>query len=172
MQGVLEKQNIGDTPKLRLPVKAGSGDELFIDIEPGHPLSIIVDIIARERDWNKEELIVIREGEHEALELAILVDAHYPHKHRHHVHHKGNVEAVVFYQTQERKRAFRRSQPLEAVLDWALEEFQIDPAMAAEFVLRLKGSTEELTPSEHLGHLAGKRCEVAFDLGRGDITHG
>ena len=34
------------------------------------------------------------------------------------------------------------------------------------------GQKEELIGPEHIGHLAGKNCEVELDLVRGDIANG
>ncbi len=158
--------------KFSIPVKLGCIEERFVELELGSSVTAILEVVAAERGCNVEELILVREGETEPLTPAIVVDANYFHQRRHHVHHTGEVAVTVYYQEGEHRRAFKRFEAVKDVLAWAIEVFDIDSSMAAEFELARRGHKEELHGPEHVGHLAGKDCELALDLVRGDIANG
>ncbi|MCB2059319.1 MAG: hypothetical protein R3E09_07500 [Novosphingobium sp.] len=155
---------------IRLPVRF-EGHDLFLDIGPGQLIEHVLALIAKDHGVLLEDLIVVRDGEDEPADCAHPVhrDHHHP---RHHVHRRNAVAVTVRYQAGAHQREFRRQAPLERVLDWAIGEFAIDPAMAGEFELTRAGSTEELPLSEHVGHLAGKHDCLELDLVRGDIANG
>ena len=125
---------------------------------------VLLEVVARERNCQVEELILIREGEAEALSAIVLIEADYPHHRRHHVHHRGEVKVAVNYQAETRHRNFKRHATVEDVLVWAIKEFGIDPTMATEFELARHDQKEELPGGEHIGHLAGRRHEIEVDL--------
>lgn len=158
--------------RFKVPIKTGHGDEKVIELNLGDRVTVILDLIASERGCPVEELILIREGEEEPITEIVVLDSGYPHNRRHHVHHAGDVVVTVYYQAREERRGFKRSETVEAVLTWAIKVFNIDPSMATEFELTRHGQKEELPGSEHVGHLAGRHCELAFDLVRGDIANG
>jgi len=158
--------------KLPVLVKAGLADERNVEIELGRSVATILDIVATERGCQIEELVLVREGEDDPLSALILIDAEYQHRRRHHVHHVGEVTVKVYYQAGEYSRGFKRSITVEEVLTWAVKVFNIDPGMATEFELARHGEKEELPGTEHIGHLAGHRHELALDLVRGDIANG
>jgi hypothetical protein len=155
-----------------IPVKTGHGEERVVDLRLGSRVTEILDIIAAEHGWRIEELILVREGEEEVLTSAILIEAAYPHKRRHHVHHAGDVEVMVYYQARHEARRFRRNATVEDVLTWAITAFKVDATMASEFELTRHDQKEELPGSEHIGHLAGPHRELALDLVRGNIANG
>lgn len=174
MSDVIEKSEPDGTSasKVAVPVKTGHGEERVIEVDLDSPVTVILDVIAAERDCSVVELILVREGDEEPLTEIVVVEADYPHKRRHHVHHAGEVAVTIFYQAREEKRDFKRSATVETVLAWAIDKFRIDPAMASEFELARHGQKEELPGSEHIGHLAGAHRELALDLVRGDIANG
>ena len=78
----------------------------------------------------------------------------------------------VNYQASQRSRVFKRFEAVKEVLIWAIDVFEIDASMATEFELARHDQKEELFGAEHIGHLAGKNCELELDLVRGDIANG
>jgi hypothetical protein len=158
--------------EFKIPIKTGWQEERLVELGHGRSITTILEIVAGERGCLVEELIIVREGEHEPLTALVLIEEHYPHKHRHHVHHLGEVVVTVYYQASDKKHHFKRSATIDDVLAWAVEAFRVDPAMAAEFELTRHDHKEELPGSEHVGHLAGAHKELALDLVRGDIANG
>ncbi len=156
----------------QFPVKAGQGDERTVDVPSGRNVTVILEIFAAERGCAVEELVLIREGEDEPLSGIVLIDADYPRNRRHHVHHVSAVKVTVFYQAGSHDHEFRRQATVDDVLAWVIKAFNIDPSMAPEFELARHGEKEELSGAEHIGHLAGRHCELALDLVRGDIANG
>jgi len=174
MSEVFEEKELGGAPpaKIRIPVKTGHAEERVIELDLGDSVTVILDIVAAERGCRVEELVLVRDGEDESLTTVVLVEADYPHKRRHHVHHAGEVTVTVYYQAKEELRAFKRAATVEDVLTWAIKVFNVDPSMASEFELTRHGQKEELPAAEHIGHLAGPQRELALDLVRGDIANG
>ncbi len=158
--------------KVVVPVKWDLGDERVVEIELGSPVTVILGLIAAERSCLAEELVLVREGADEPLSSAIAIDENYPYDRRHHVHHSGEVAVTVFYQADRQCQAFKRFEAVKDVLAWAIHVFNVDLSLAAEFELTRHGQKEELRSHEHIGHLAGKECELALDLVRGDIANG
>lgn len=155
-----------------LTVKAGHGDERRIGVKFGSKLSAILEVFAAEYGCEVAELVVFREGDDEPLSELIVIEADFPHHRRHHVHRVHAVKVTVYYQGDSRHRDFARRATVEQVLVWALENFPIDPSMAGEFELARHEQKEELPPSEHVGHLAGRHHALELDLVRGDIANG
>jgi hypothetical protein len=158
--------------KIPLLVKAGLADERTVELERGRSVTTILEIFAAERGCAVEELVILRESEDAPLTEVILLETDYPHRRRHHVHHKSTVKVTVYYQTAGHEREFKRHQTVEDVLTWAIKIFNIDPSMATEFELALHGQTAELPGCEHIGHVAGRACDLALDLIRGHISNG
>jgi hypothetical protein len=160
--------------EVTLLVKADSRDERQMKLEHGASLLRIVEVIARERDLVIEEFEIFREGEVEAMALEVIIAPDYPHRRRHHIHHKSLVKVVIFYGAKEASREFKRHTTVEEVLTWAVavKEFSIDPALAPEFELARRNVKEELPGTEHIGHLAGHATVLELDLVRGDIANG
>lgn len=157
---------------ITISVNTGHAEERIVELELGGRVIDILDIVAAERGCCVEELILFREGEDEPLASVILVEADYPHKRRHHVHHAGAVEVTVYYQAGQHTHSFKRNATVKNVLAWAIQVYQIDSSLATELGLARHGQREELQESEHIGHLAGAHRELALDLVRGDIANG
>lgn len=158
--------------KVAILVKSGCTEERVVELELGSRVTAVLEVVAAERGCLVEELVLVREGEGEPLTPAIVVDENYPHKRRHHVHHPGEVSVTVYYQADQYCRVFKRFEAVKDVLAWAIGVFEIDASMATEFELARHGQKEELFGAEHIGHLAGKNCELELDLVRGDIANG
>jgi hypothetical protein len=163
---------VAEIVKIKIPVKAGHGDDRVIEVDVGDQVTVILEVIAKERGCGIDELVVVREGESEPVAAVIVIEADYPHQRRHHVHHVSEVTVTVFYQAGSEARAFKRSATIDHVLMWAIKAFKVDPSMASEFELTRHGQKDELPGTEHVGHLAGTACELALDLVRGDIANG
>ena len=153
----------------RIPVRFEARD-FYIEVNPDQTIEHMLTIIATEQGVRIEDIYIVRENEDAPLTCE--QPAHHGHHRRHHVHHRQPVTVAVNYQAASHHREFRRHATLEAVLDWAIGAFGIDPSMAGEFELTRSGSTEELPLSDHVGHLAGKHDVLALDLVRGDIANG
>jgi hypothetical protein len=158
--------------KRAIPVKLGHHEERTIEVELGRSVYTILEIVATERGCKVEELALYRDDEDEPLANIVVIDVDYPHQRRHHVHHAHDVKVTVYYQGRDKGRDFKRNATIGDVLEWAIDEFKIDPSMASEFELALHGQTTELSASEHVGHLAGHHQELSLDLIRGDIANG
>ena len=169
---VQEAEPPGTVHKIPLLVKAGLADERMVDLESGRSVTTILEIFAVERGCAVEELVIVREGEHAPLTEVVLVEVDYPRRRRHHVHHKSAVKVTVYYQASSYEREFKRYEAVEDVLTWAIKVFNIDRGMATEFELALHGQTTELPGSEHIGHVAGRACDLVLDLIRGHISNG
>lgn len=146
-------------------------DVRVIEIAQGSTLQTLVDIVARERGVRVEELEVFRDGVEEAIAISIVIDAHYPHHDRHHVHHKAPVEVAVHYNGGTKAKAFPRRTTIDKVLEFSIGAFGLDSTMATEFELARAGIHEELLSTEHIGHLASHH-RLELDLVRGDIANG
>lgn len=163
---------VAEIAKIKIPVKAGHGDERIIEVDIGDQITVVLAVIAKERGCGIDELVVVREGEDDPVAVVIVIEADYPHQRRHHVHHVSEVAVTVYYQAASETRAFKRHAAIDHVLMWAIKAFKIDPSMASEFELTRHGKKEELPGTEHVGHLAGTACDLALDLVRGDIANG
>lgn len=158
--------------KVAILVRTGYGDDRFVEVELGSRVTVVLEVIAAERCCHADELVLIRDQDSGPLSAEIVVDEKYPHGHRHHVHHSGEVMVTMNYQAEQSRRTFKRFEAIKDVLAWSIEVFEIDASMATEFELTLHGQKEELFGAEHVGHLAGKNCELELDLVRGVIANG
>lgn len=149
-----------------------AGVDLVVDVVPGQHLAIILDVIARDYGATVTELIILRDGHGDVLDHHAPIGHEYPHHRRHHVHHRGPVAVTVHYKEATRHRDFVRQATFEQVLDWAINIFTIDASLAAECELTQEGSTQELTLSDHVGHLARGCDALILNLVRGDIANG
>ena len=153
-------------------VRTGHEQERIIQIEIGQPIESILVVIAAERGCAVDELLLFRDGEIDPVPSGTIIGQNYPHRHRHHVHPNRDVEVIVHYQADSHRHRFKRFQTVEAVLDWAIPAFGIDPTMAPEFELARHEIKEELPLSEHLGHLAGHQDCLKLDLVRSEMPNG
>lgn len=160
----------------QITFKCGHDDDR--PVAPRHGESIaqalqhLLAALAAEHGCSADEFIVIREGHHEPVSTLIIVDEHYPGRHRHHVHHASTVKVTVYYQAGQIEREFKRYETIDDIRFWAIQAFAIDPDMATEIELARHGQTEKLATTEHIGHLAGRCPEIKLDLVRDPIANG
>ena len=179
MAEIIDREDVGAcgvTPlseeKIAVRVKSGRAEERVVELERGTSVTELLESVAANRGCPAKELVLLREGESEPLTSDLVVDEKYPHTRRHHVHYKDEVTVTVYYQSGHQDRMFKPFEAIKDVLEWAIEVFNIDATLAPEFELVLHGQKEELPGPEHIGHLAGKDCELALDLVRGVIPNG
>lgn len=168
---MIESAPLGEG-EIKIPVKFGCKQEREIVLKIGSNVTAILDVFASEWGVRVEELLLVREGEAEALVASITVDIDYPHRRRHHVHHARDVNITAFYQAGSHHQNFERHATVEDVLTWAVKVFNIDAQIAPEFELALHNTSEQLPGSEHIGHLAGCHHDLLLDVIRGDIANG
>ena len=159
-------------PKIGIRVKTEDVEERLVELKYGTSVTSVLEIVAAESGYRLEELVLLREGQDSVLTSDIVVDANYPHKLCHHVHYADEVSITVYYQADRDCRDFKRFEAVKDVLAWAIKAFPIDATLATELVLVRHGQKDELPEREHVGHLAGKDCELALDLVRGTIANG
>ena len=165
--------DLGHQDKKQIKVKLASKEDRVFELKDGARLISIIEIVAAELGCGVEELVLFRDGEAQPLTEAVLVDATYPHKRRHHVHRASDVTVVIYYQSQAKTNVFKRNTTIGTILLWAINEFKVDATMATELELSLHDRpTEELPEDEHIGHLARHQNELSLDLVRGDIANG
>jgi hypothetical protein len=155
-----------------IAVKTGHDEERMIEIDVGQSAKSILIMFAAERGCAVEDLTLLRDGEADPISVDVIIGLDYPHHHRHHIHHPHDLEVIVHYQADTHRHQFKRFQTVEAVLDWAIPAFGIDPTMAPEFELARSGTKEELPLGEHLGHLAGRQDRLELDLLRSEMPNG
>lgn len=158
--------------KFMIPVVAGLAEEFIAELESGASVVEIISVVATKRGCSIEELVLVREGEDEPLSPDTPVDADYPHRRRHHVHHVSKVRVTVYYLENEQAHEFKRSATVRDVLVWAIKQYNVDPALATELELSVQGQGKELPEDTHIGHLAGGHHELALDMIRGHISNG
>lgn len=158
--------------KLAIQVKLGPNDERSFELSSGCRAGELLEIVAGKQGLRVEELLLFREGDNEPVARELVLAPNYPCNRRHHVHHKGEVEVIAFYQSKTHRHAFQRHQTVGHVLIWAIKVFGVDPTMASEFDLTLHGSKDALPESEHIGHVAHHHKCLELDFVRGDIANG
>lgn len=158
--------------KKALPVKIGFNATIKVPISGTEKIVEILDIVARDRGWQLNDLIIVREGEGSEIDPQTLVDEKYPIQKRHHVHHKGDVAVTVYYNGGEWSHQYARFKTVEDVLLAAAAHFHIDESIIPQLQLATHGQKEELSATEHIGHLAGHQHSLAFDLIRGAMPNG
>lgn len=87
-------------------------------------------------------------------------------RHRHvHCHRCRRVAVEVNFSGKTKHRSFSPATTIAVVTEWARRKFHLDPAAAAEYVLRLCNSTEQPRSDKHLGELVeAPKCSICFDL--------
>jgi len=87
--------------------------------------------------------------------------------HHHHVHvaHCRHVKVEVHYGVKTKSRTVAPSTTVSTLAAWAHKAFKIDPAIAAEYVLQIFGTTTQPRGDTHIGELTKKPpCAVVFEL--------
>lgn len=114
------------------------------------------------------EPIDVEEGadEHPPADVNLTIEVLDLGKHRHvHLHKCKHVKVEVNFGDKTKKRNFSPATTIGTVTEWARKKFQLDSASAAEYVLRICGSTEQPRSDKHLGELVeAPKCHICFDL--------
>lgn len=162
----------GNAGEVAVHVRTGRSQDRVINAALHQSVMTILERIAAELDLAIDELDIYRDDHDGPLCKDDLIDIKYPHHHRHHIHHATRVQVTVFYQSDSHQKDFRRNTTIYDLLQWAIDAFRVDACLATELELVLHGQTDELPATEHLGHLAGRECELSVDLVRGVIANG
>jgi hypothetical protein len=96
-------------------------------------------------------------------------------RHRHHVHcHRCHRIMVSVFYNEEKHTTFPPSAMVKRVLKWAIKEFKLTPADAADKILVLQGSAkDELQLDAHIGSFARPhQCSVNLCLTAPVEVHG
>jgi len=112
-----------------------------------------------------EELLLFLEDVDEPLEHHRKVcECEIRHHHHVHCHRCHSIKVSVFYNG-DKHASFPPSAKVERVLEWAIKAFKLTPAEAAEKILTLKGSDDELPLEAHIGSFAKPHeCSVSLCL--------
>jgi hypothetical protein len=104
--------------------------------------------------------------EHNPIDVSLTLELLELERHRHvHCHRCRHVVATVNYGAKTKHRRFSPATTIGVVTQWARNKFDLDPAAAAEYVLRLCNSIEQPRPDKHLGELVeAPGCSICFDL--------
>lgn len=82
-----------------------------------------------------------------------------------HVHRCHHIKVSVRFSGRTIEHEFRPGTTVGKVKKWAVKEFGMPPADAAEHVLQIVGTSEQPDVTTHIGTLAPyPKCAVAFDL--------
>lgn len=165
--------------------------EFFVHVQGAKPQVIVAaltdtlhDVLARSgviREGQDDVLVFVGESEealHEPADSSHSADAHAPvdanwtlerlelRRHRHvHCHRCRHIAVDVNFGGHTKARKFSPATTVGVVTRWARKVLHLDPAAAAEYVLRLCGSTEQPRQDKHLGDLvSGAICSLCFDL--------
>ena len=84
----------------------------------------------------------------------------------------AKVKVTVYYQSAKESWEFKDFETVKDVLRWAIRAFHVDGSLATELVLVRHGRKDELSEREQIRLLAGRECDLAVDLVRGDIANG
>lgn len=87
------------------------------------------------------------------------------HRHHHvHCHRCRHVAVEVNFSGQTKRRKFSPTTTVATVTRWARKKLHLDDAAAAEYVLRLCGTTDQPRLDKHLGELVGSTCSLCLDF--------
>lgn len=113
-----------------------------------------------------EKPMVWIEEEEEPLGLDLnLAEAKIKRHSRVHVHTCHWIEVAVVFNGQSRTHRFSPSATVGKVKKWAVHEFALPEADAAEHVLQVTGTTTQPDEDVHIGSLVhSPHCSLGFDL--------
>lgn len=115
-----------------------------------------------------EEADAVEDGadEHAPIDIDLTLEVLEIHRHRHaDCHRCRHVAVEVNFGGKTKRHRFSPAATVGVATQWARRKFHLDSAAAAEYVLRLCGSTTEPRSDEHLGELvAATTCSICFDL--------
>lgn len=132
----------------------------------GEQHDILVFVGESEEALNEADDIEDGADQHAPVDVSLTIDVLDLKRHRHvHVHRCRHVAVEVNFGGQTKRRRFSPATTIAVVTKWARKKFHLDPAAAAEYVLRRCNSTEQPRPDKYLGELVhAPACSICFDL--------
>jgi len=130
--------------------------------------------VAKKTGIGVEEAILFLEDTDEPLNPDLVIGEDSVGK-VHHVHRARRIEVTVQYQNGAKEKPFSPSTRVQTVLDWAVgpEGFKIDPVIAPEMELALRGETAYLPKQAHIGRYERHpQHGLVLDLVRGVVPNG
>jgi hypothetical protein len=116
------------------------------------------------RNPDQKLVLFLEDGDEPLEHHRKLCECEIRHRHHVHCHHCESIKVSVFY-NDDKHVSFRPSAKVERVLEWAIKEFKLTPAEAADKFLTLKGKDEELPLDAHIGSFADPHnCAVNLCL--------
>jgi hypothetical protein len=134
-------------------IKEGQGD-------------ILVFVGESQEALNEPDELENGTDQHAPVDLKLTVGALDLKRHRHvHCHRCRHVKVEVNFSGNTKHRNFSPATTIAVVTQWARKKFHLDPAAAAEYVMRLCKSNDQPRPDTHLGELVeAPKCSICFDL--------
>jgi hypothetical protein len=84
----------------------------------------------------------------------------------------ASILVKVNYQGATVEQTFPPNTKMSEVLDWAVLELGIDPALVTELDLAVTGSEDPVSETKNLGSVAQGAKDICLDLVRGPIANG
>jgi hypothetical protein len=114
------------------------------------------------------ETIEVEDGvdEHAAVDIDLKLVMLEVGKHGHvHVHHCRHIKIGVNFGADTKHHRFSPNTTIGVATEWARKKFNLDRAVACEYVLQLCGSSVQPRSDEHLGDIVkDQTCTICFDL--------
>ncbi len=157
---IVDGEGLTDVEVIVVP-QGSTGRELILEV-------------ARKTGIGVEGAILFIEDRDEPLDLDLVIRQDSAGE-VHHVHRARRIEVMVHYQNSAKEKPFSPSTRVQAVLDWAVgpEGFKIDPIIAPEMELALRGQTVYLPKQAHIGrYVRHPQHDLVLDLVRGIVPNG
>ena len=136
-----------------------------MEIEPGHTVAVVKDILIQKHGWERDTLIFIEDVETPLEEQRLIVELCGAGAHLH-LHRCRHVEVAVTFGGETVHHRFAPSATVARVKTWAaVTKFGMTEEEAGEHVLQIAGTQDRPPPGAHIGTLtACPACRVHFDL--------
>jgi hypothetical protein len=145
-----------------------------INLPPGSHVRDIAVAVGHKKGVAPEELLIFEEDGDDPLDFKRPLNKE-PSCAVHHAHRVPKIDVVVQYLNKSKEKAFSPSTRIQKVLDWVVgrDGFAIDPTIAPEMELALRGETKELPKEAHIGrYVQHPHHRLELDLIRGIIPNG
>ncbi|MEO3810787.1 hypothetical protein ABGB17_17445 [Sphaerisporangium sp. B11E5] len=145
-------------PRIHTYVATDTTPRTYADIAPSTPLKELVNL--------GDSSLAYGLDQDEALDVTRTVEELFGSRNAHVIVHScREVRVTVTYGGSSRNIQAKPGWRVAKVHREAIKAFQIDEASAADLILRLPGSTEELSETVPIGGYAAEgTCSVALDL--------
>lgn len=146
----------------------------IINLPNGSRVRDLVVAVVQKKGGVAEEMLVFEEDVDEPLNFELELKKG-PASPVHHVHRARKVDVVVHYLNKTKEKAFSPSTRVQKLLDWVVGPggFSVDPTIAPEMEVALRGETKELPREAHIGrYVQHPHHRFELDLIRGVIPNG